>query len=233
VHNVAQLVPYLAFILLKIPLPLTPIQALSIDLGTDTLPSLGLGIERPDPQTMLLPPRAKGERLLNLPLALRAYFFLGGLEATAAMAAFFFVLFRGGWTYGHDLDANDPLYLSATTACLAAIIVMQIVNVFICRSSVRSTLTTGLIDNRLITWGVAVEVVLLLLIVYTPLGHFVLGTAPVSSELWIFLLPFVITMLTLEEARKWFARRTLSKDKANARPLIRVARRGRRRLDGD
>ena len=87
---------------------------------------------------MRLPPRRQNERLLNLPLALRAYLFLGMIEAAAAMAAYFFVLLGAGWHFGQSLAPTDPLYLSATTACLSTIIVMQIVNVFLCRSSVRS-----------------------------------------------------------------------------------------------
>jgi magnesium-transporting ATPase (P-type) len=46
VHNVAELVPYLAFVLFRIPLALTPIQILMIDMGTDSLTGLGLGVER-------------------------------------------------------------------------------------------------------------------------------------------------------------------------------------------
>jgi hypothetical protein len=61
------------------------------------------------------------------------------IEAAAAMAAFFFVLLRGGWHYGQNLAADAPLYLEATTACLSAIIVMQIVTVFLCRSAVRQS----------------------------------------------------------------------------------------------
>ena len=67
-------------------------------------------------------------------LALRAYGFLGAIEAIAAMATFFFVLFGSGWVYGQTLASSDPLYLQATTACLSAVIVMQIVNVFLYRS---------------------------------------------------------------------------------------------------
>src|SRR5512136_1593131 len=70
VHNVAELVPYLVFVLFRIPLALTPIQILSIDMGTDSLTALGLGVERPDPQTMRLPPRPRSERLLTRGLAL-------------------------------------------------------------------------------------------------------------------------------------------------------------------
>jgi len=107
VHNVAELVPYLAFVLLRIPLPLTPIQALSIDMSTDALTALGLGVERPEPDAMRRPPRAQTERLMNRALALRAYLFLGLIEAAIAMAAFFFVLGRGGWTYGTILPVDD------------------------------------------------------------------------------------------------------------------------------
>ncbi len=209
VHNVAELVPYLAFALFRIPLPLTPIQALSVDMGTNSLTALGLGVERPDPQDMRQPPRPQTERLLSWSVASRAYLFLGVIEAGVAMAAFFFVLLGGGWSYGHNLAASDPLYLRATTACLTAIIVMQIVNVFMCRSSVRSVLTTGLFDNRLIAWGVALEVVLALLINYTPWGNRLLDTAPVPASLWLLLIGCGAGMLALEELRKWIVRRIL------------------------
>jgi magnesium-transporting ATPase (P-type) len=214
VHNVAELVPYLAFALFPIPLPLTPIQALSVDMGTDSLTALGLGVERPDPQVMRLPPRPQRERLLSLPLALRGYLFLGAIEAIAAMAAFFFLLHGSGWRYGESLAATDPLYPRATAACLSAIIVMQIVNVYLCRSSVRSVFATGLFDNPLIVAGVALEIALILVIDYTPLGNVVLGTAPVPVKLWLFVIPFAAGMLVLEELRKWLVRRSLRKASA-------------------
>jgi magnesium-transporting ATPase (P-type) len=209
VHNVAELIPYLGFLLFKIPLALTPIQALSVDMGSDTLAALGLGVERPDPQTMRRPPRPQGERLMNWPLALRAYLFLGLIEAAAAMAAFFFVLHRAGWKYGQSLATQDPVYLHATTACLSTIIVMQIVNVFLCRSASRSVFSTGLRGNALIVFGVMSEVAILLLINYSPWGHTLLGTAPLDGAVWRFVIPFAAGMFILEELRKWFARRRL------------------------
>jgi magnesium-transporting ATPase (P-type) len=206
VHNVAELIPYLGFLLFKIPLALTPIQALSIDMGSDTLAALGLGVERPDPQIMRRPPRPQGERLMNWPLAFRAYLFLGLIEAAAAMAAFFFVLNGAGWKYGQNLAAQDPVYLQATTACLSAIIVMQIVNVFLCRSATRSVFSTGLLGNALIILGVMSEIAILLLINYTSWGNSLLGTAPIGAEVWGFVIPFAAGMFILEELRKWLAR---------------------------
>ena len=131
--NIPELVPYLAFVLFRIPLPLTIIQILAVDLGTDMLPALALGAEKPDPGVMHRPPRARNERLLSWGLLARAYLFLGVLEAAAAMAVFFFVLNAAGWQYGTSLDRDDPLYLQATSACLATIVVMQMMNVFLCR----------------------------------------------------------------------------------------------------
>jgi calcium-translocating P-type ATPase len=207
-HNVPELVPYLAFSLFPIPLPLTPIQILAIDMGTDSLTALGLGVEAPSPQVMQRPPRPRSERLFNGPLALRAYLFLGVIEAGAAMAAFFFVLHRGGWSYGERLAPHDPLYLQATTACLSAVIVMQVANVFSCRSPNRSVLSTGLRGNPLILWGVVLEIALILLIDYTTWGNLLLETAPIAVSVWLLVVPFALCLLALEELRKLLVRRT-------------------------
>jgi magnesium-transporting ATPase (P-type) len=212
VHNVAELIPYLAFVLLRVPLALTPIQALSIDMGTDSLTALGLGVEKPEPSVMRRPPRPQGQRLMNWFLVLRAYLFLGLIEASIAMAAFFFVLNNANWKYGQNLSIHDPWYLLATTAYLSAIILMQIVNVFMCRSSIRSVFTTGLLGNPLIIYGVITEIALLLLINYGPWANALLGTSGIGMNIWLFIIPFGAVMLVLEELRKWSVRKRLLKD---------------------
>ncbi len=141
--NIPELVPYLAFVLFRIPLPLTIIQILAVDLGTDMLPALALGAERPHRALMERPPRPAREPLLTWPLLARAYLWLGMLQAAASMAVFFFVLQGGGWAYGEVLGATDPLYLQATTACLAAIVMAQVVNVFLCRHPEASALRSA------------------------------------------------------------------------------------------
>ncbi len=206
--NIPELVPYLAFVLFRIPLPLTIIQILAVDLGTDMLPALALGAEPPHPGLMREPPRPRGERLLTRGLLVRAYLFLGVLEATAAMAAFFFVLNAGGWNYGELLTADAPLYLQATTATLAAIIVMQAMNVFLCRDPLRSSFAGGITSNPLIYLGLAVEFSLILFIAYTPWGNQLFGSAPIGWEVWLFALPFALAMLIFEEGRKAIARRS-------------------------
>ena len=205
--NIPELVPYLAFVLFRIPLPLTIIQILAVDLGTDMLPALALGAEKPDPEAMRRPPRPRGERLLNRNVLLRAYLFLGPLEAIAGMAAFFFVLHGGGWQYGAMPGRHDNLYLQATTACLSAIIAMQVVNVFLCRHPAISIFSRCHRRNRLIGYGILFELLLLSLIDYTPWGNALFGTAPLGIEVWLFIVPFGIGMLLLEELRKAAVRR--------------------------
>jgi sodium/potassium-transporting ATPase subunit alpha len=210
-HNVPELIPYLVFSLVNIPLALTPIQILSIDMGTDSLTPLGLGVEKPDPRIMQRPPRSHHQRLFDLSLALRAYLFLGAIEAVAAMAAFLFVLHRAGWQYGQPLAIDNPIYLRATSACLSAIVVLQLVNVFLCRSSTRSIFSTGIRGNPLIWGGVLVEIVVVAAIDYTPWGNFIFGTAPLGVHDWLFLLPFAAGLLVAEEVRKWLVRSWLNR----------------------
>jgi magnesium-transporting ATPase (P-type) len=207
--NIPELVPYLAFVLFRIPLPLTIIQILAVDLGTDMLPALALGAEKPDPGVMNRPPRARGERLLSWKLIARAYLFLGVLEAAAALAVFFFVLHAAGWQYGATLARLDPTYLQATTACLATIVMMQVVNVFLCRHPLKSSLANGLFSNPLILLGIAAELGLLLFIVYTPAGNWLFGTAPIGPRVWLAAVSFAALMWALEEARKAWLRRTV------------------------
>ena len=205
--NIPELLPYLAFVLFRIPLPLTVIQILAVDLGTDMLPALALGAEKPHGDVMHRPPRPRHERLLSWPVLARAYLFLGPLEALGALAAFFFVLNMGGWHYGAMPGPNDPLYLQATTACLAAIVLAQVVNVFVCRHPLLPAWRFPLFENRLLLAGVAAELLLLLAIVYTPLGNRLFGTAPLAGDIWLFALPFALLLGVAEEARKWVRRR--------------------------
>lgn len=209
--NIPEIVPYLAFVLFRIPLPLTIIQILAVDLGTDMLPALALGAEKPDPGVMQRPPRARNERLLSWGLIVRAYLFLGVLEAAAAMGVFFFVLGAAGWQYGAILDRGAPLYLQATSACLAAIVVMQMVNVFLCRHPTKSVFSFGLFSNPYLFLGLAAELGAILFILYTPAGNWLFGTAPLGSEVWLLALAGAAVMGALEEARKATLRRATEK----------------------
>jgi sodium/potassium-transporting ATPase subunit alpha len=205
--NIPEIVPYLAYVLFRIPLPLTIMQILAVDLGTDMLPALALGAEKPTKNLMKQPPRDPKERLLNLKFLSRAYLFLGPIEAAAGLFGFFYVLKSGDWKWGEMLPSNNLLYMQATTACLTAIIVTQVANVFACRSFRESVFSTGLFSNRLIFIGIAFEIVLQLFIVYHPWGNTIFSTSPIPLSVWLVLIPFAIVLFAAEEARKLMVRK--------------------------
>jgi sodium/potassium-transporting ATPase subunit alpha len=203
--NMPEIVPYLAFVLLRIPLPLTILQILAVDLGTDMLPALALGAEKPTEQLMKGPPRDPKRGLLSAGLLGRAYLFLGLIEAAAGLFGFFYVLNAGGWRWGETLPSDNILYIQATTACLTAIVVTQIANVFACRSFRESVFRVGFFSNPFIFVGIAVELSFQLLVVYHPIGNRIFATAPLPLTVWLALIPFALFLFVAEEVRKALA----------------------------
>ena len=210
--NIPELIPYLAYVLLRVPLPLTVIQILAVDLGTDMVPALALGAEKPDPLVMQQPPRRPDERLLSWPLVARAYLWLGLWQAAASLAVFFTFLLAAGWHHGVPLAPPSPLYLQATTACFATIVACQIVNVFLCRHSRTPAWRFPLTGNYLLLVGLTVEVALLVLIVFSPPGNWLFATQAFPADRWWGIAAMALVFGTIEELRKavqrHFARRT-------------------------
>ena len=205
--NVPELVPFLAFVLLHVPLPLTLMQILAVDLGTDLLPALALGAEPPEPGSMQRPPRRRTQRLLSWRRMAHAYGFLGVIEAALALAAFFWTYWLAGWRPGLEMVASGALYQRATTMTLAGIVAAQVGNVFACRTERASALGVGLFGNRWVLLGIVAELALLaLLILVPPLAH-VFGLAPLAPAEWAPLCVFPLVVLACEEARKWVVRR--------------------------
>ncbi len=213
--NVPEVVPYIGFGLFSMPLALTVPQILAVDLGTDMLPALALGAERPHAGIMDEPPRPRHEKLLSWRVLLRAYAFLGPIEAAVAMGGFFLYLSVKGWSWNVPLDWSSPLYKEATTVTLSAIVMAQVANVFACRSERLSVFRLGLLSNHLILLGIAVEVGLLLSMVYTPFGHWILGTHSLPLWIWGLLILGAAGLLLAEESRKFIVGRLNGRRHAN------------------
>ena len=213
--NTPEAVPFIffAFSAGRIPLALTVMQILFVDLGTDMVPALGLGSEKPEPGLMDKPPRSLKEHVITKSLLLRAYAFLGIIQSIAAMAAFYFMY----WTNGHwgkwiDLPSTGWLYAAATAMTLAAVVSTQIGNVFAHRTGRSSIFKIGFFSNRMIWIGIATELALISLAVYAPFMHGIFGTAAFPLKNWLFLLAWAPSLLIADEMRKallrFWARRT-------------------------
>lgn len=206
--NVPEAVPYIAFVLFRIPLPLTLMQILAVDLGTDLLPALALGAEPPEPDVMKRPPRPRGSRLLDRFTLLRAYAWLGAIEAGLSLFGFFAVYWLAGWRPGQPMATDGVVYVTATTMSLAGIIACQIGNVWACRSATQSVWQLSWGTNRLLLLGIAMELAILMVLMHVPLFSRVFQLSPLAYEHWMIVGTFAPLLLLLEEARKWrFQRR--------------------------
>jgi len=204
--NVPELVPFLAFVFLGVPLPLTVVQILAVDLGTDLLPALALGAEPPEPGVMDRPPRSPTDRLLSASRLARAYGFLGVIETALSLGAFFWTYRVAGWRPGLPMAASGDLYRRATTMTLAGIVATQIGNVFACRTDRESVFRVGLLANRGVLGSIAAEVAILMALILVPPFPHVFGLAPLAFAEWGILLLFPPAVLLLEEGRKWIVR---------------------------
>jgi len=220
VSNGPEILPYLIYILLPVPLALTIIQILAIDLGTDIIPSMALGQEPPDPESMRQPPRGQEFRLLSPGLVVHSYLFLGLLEAIWSLGLFFYVLVDGGWQFGMELGADDPLYRSATGIALATILLMQIGNLIGRRFANLSGLDLGIFRNRLMMAGIMIQIIFSWGLLYFPPLQKILGTGPVAGSVYLFAWLGVPLIFTADYLRKrLFLRKSEHNDSPHCRSI--------------
>lgn len=208
--NTPEAVPFVCFALSggRIPLALTVMQILSIDLGTDMVPALALGVEPPEPGMMEQPPRRLSEHVITRALLLRAYAWLGLLQSVAAMAAFYGLYWmQGSWGQWLDLPASGPVYRMATSMTLAAVVATQIGNLFAQRTASASVFSLSPWSNPWLWVGVATELSLLGLLLYVPWLQRLFDTAPLPPASWLVLLLLTPVLLVADEGRKALVRR--------------------------
>jgi magnesium-transporting ATPase (P-type) len=208
--NAPEAVPFIFFALSggRIPLALTIMQILAVDLGTDLLPALALGAERAEPGLMARPPRPRDEHIVSPQLLRRAYLWLGPAQSLLAMAAFYLHYWlHGYWGQWTDLPTTGNIYFGATAMTLAAIVATQVGNLLAQRTERSSILKIGLFGNRLVWLGIVTELILIVLIVYAPPLQSIFGTADFPVYSWLFLVAMMPVLLLIDEARKWLLRR--------------------------
>jgi len=215
--NVPEILPFLLTAMFNIPLALTVRQILAIDLGTDMLPGLALGTERPEPDIMQRQPRRRDQPLVDRPLLVRAFLWLGLIETALAFSGFFLVYaLSGNLALLAGLPAQAtlrnlvdvfPVQLLAITVYHAGVVLAQAGNAFACRSEVNRGRALGWTTNRFLIGGVGAEIGLIMLLIYIrPLaGVFQHVPLPLIFWLWLGLYPFVL--YSLERLRKGLARR--------------------------
>lgn len=205
-HNWAELIPYLVYGLLAIPLPLLAVQILAIDLIIDVPPSLALSREPPEPGVMDRPPRSSMQRLFDLDFLTRSVV-IGAVIAAIALVSCMLTWSNGGWQLGTQLPVDSLVYREGTTMAFAAIVVAQMANLLGSRTLDTSILQMDWTSNRWIWVGLAWMIGSLLLMVYWPPLQSVFGTASLSLPDWGILVAGAMVVLVVNEVMKYFLRR--------------------------
>jgi calcium-translocating P-type ATPase len=211
-HATPEVVPFLVFALAggAVPLPLTVLQLLAFDVGTETLPSLALGRDPAEPGIMNRPPRQRTEGVIRAPMLVRAWLFLGLLVAGLSIAGFFYVLVSSGWHPGDPTGTGSRFhhaYLQATTMTFLGMIFGQIGTAFAVRTQRASLWSVGVFSNRYLILAVAAELAIAAVLVFAPPLQSLLGTAALPARYLVLLLPYPLIVCGADELRKFFVRR--------------------------
>ncbi|MDX2678360.1 cation-translocating P-type ATPase [Streptomyces sp. NY05-11A] len=206
-HNIGELVPILAATFAGFPLvPISAVQILAIDLGSDVLPALALGAEPPEPDVMDRPPRSRRERLFSAAVMGRILF-LGGIQAACVTAVFFWHITASGIPFD-DFTRDTPVYREAITMVQAGIVLSQFFNALAVRTDRQSILKVGLLSNPALLAAGGFGVALMAAISYLPPLQAVFHTAPLAAADWAALAALGTLPLLADEIRKaWLRRR--------------------------
>ena len=211
-HAVPEVLPFLVFALAggAVPLPLTVMQILAIDLGTDTLPALALSREPAEPGLMDRPPRPRTEGVISRGMLARAWGFLGLISATLVMAGFFLTLRHAGWQPGAATGPGSPLnlgYRQATTVAWLGIVACQVGTAFAVRTDHASLRAVGVFSNKPLLAAIAVALAFAALVVYLPPLQGFFGTAALSGGQLVTVAPFPFIVWGADEIRRALVRR--------------------------
>jgi Ca2+-transporting ATPase len=171
-------------------IPLLPIQILWINLVTDSLPALGLGVEGPEPDVMQQKPRPPREPVITAAAGMRMLLH-GSLMALVTGIGFW--LYRGN---------DEEHFAVARTVAFAVLAFAQLFFAFSCRSHRYTLPQLGLFTNVPILVAIAISGFLQFTVVVLPFANPIFGTVPLSLNDWGVVLLLALAPVTLIEVGK-------------------------------
>jgi Ca2+-transporting ATPase len=176
--NVGEILTMLFAMSLALPMPLLPIQILWINLITDGLPAMALGVDQPERELMKRKPRGAHEHIFSNGLGWKIVSrgFLIGLCTVAAFVA--------SGALGQSL-------LHSQTIAFATLVLAQLIHVFDCRST-RSIFHRPVFENRALVGAVALSLALLLAVLYVPRAQPIFHTEALGILDWLIVTGFAM-----------------------------------------
>ncbi len=182
-------------LLIGLPLPLTAVMILWINLISDAPADIPLGIEPKHWDVLKQPPRPPKAGLIDWPM-LRRMLLLGPIVAAGTLGLFVLRL-PDGWQ-------TNEMYRYAQTVAFTTLAAFQWFQAMLARSHVLSVFSIGFFRNRWLMLGITTAILLQLLVVYTPFGHTLFHTESLDLNEWLWIVPIAATVLIFDEILKLF-----------------------------
>nr|CAD7445113.1 unnamed protein product [Timema bartmani] len=231
--NVPQIVPFLMFVVLGIPLPLGVIAILCIDLGTDMVPAISLGYERSESDIMKRRPRCPytdklkrciGELLFYLSVC------SGIIQTAGGFFNYFVIMAENGFlpmrllrlreewdslvvndlrdSYGQQwtYSARKRLEYTCHTAFFITVVITQWANLICCKTR-RNSIVHQKMTNWFLNFALVFETCLAVCLLYLPAMDTALKMHPLKIQWWLPGIPWAVILLIFDETRKYFIRR--------------------------
>ncbi|XP_073441081.1 potassium-transporting ATPase alpha chain 2 [Dendrobates tinctorius] len=230
--NIAELCPFLIYIIASVPLPIGTITILFIDLGTDIIPSVSFAYEKAERDIMSRKPRRKNiDRLVNQQLALYAYLQIGIIQSVGAFLNYFTVMAEQGFlpytllgirvpweridnqeledSYGQEWTFGQRQFLEWTgyTAFFVSIVVEQLADLIIRKTRRNSLFQQGFFKNKFLLMGLVSQIIIAAFLSYCPGMPDALKFTPLRAQYWFVATPFAVLIFVYDEIRKLFIRR--------------------------
>lgn len=200
--NASELATVIFGVLLQIPSPISAIQILAVDLGTDIFPSFALGLEPSEPDHPRKKKIINSKQSIMTVAGFRRIIYLGIIMATGAVVAFIWSMIRGGWHFGENISADSILYIKSTTAAYAVLSMTQMANLLQSRSEKLSPFKLGFFKNKYAIGAIIVSFIMLLFFMYIPVFRYYLGMSPIDWIDWLVVAVSFLAVFLWEEIRK-------------------------------
>ncbi len=179
--NIGELVLIFAAIVFSFPLPLTAILILCVDLGTDILPAIALGVDNPEKDLMQRKPRNIKTKLMNK-VFVKDFLIVGLVIGLSITIAFLYTIYQDGWWFGQSLDIDVS---HGMTVAFTALVIVQLINSFSARSFSQSIFKQNILSNHFLLMAFLTSMLMVMCIIYIPFLNEVLGTKPLNIDDWI------------------------------------------------
>jgi Ca2+-transporting ATPase len=193
-HNVAELTTVLLGMLLGLPLPMTAVQILAIDLGFDITPSISFIAEKAEAHVSSSGPRDRRFPLMNKG-SIGYLLYLGTVIGILSVLNFWLVLRSGG------------SYFTATTIAFSTLVFCQLINLHEVRAGRETLFTRRFFENKWAVFATLFTMVFLAAVIYIPPIQTLLETTGLSFELWLRIFFTGVVFVLVEEVYKYFLRR--------------------------